>query len=76
MTVEQGGLDSWKEHKVFLDLGGDDGFVDNEDGVVALKLIDADARGIIVAQPYGENKDERHDTFYPWSSIRKIVCVG
>ena len=65
--------DCWKDSEVFLDLGGEEGFVDDECKPLPLQLTDVSDRGVVVEQKYG---GVSAPTFYPWHAISKIVKNG
>jgi len=62
--------DKWIGKDIYLDLAGDEGFIDKNGDVIGLPLKEVSDRGILVQQRY---EDTEAPTFYPWISIRRIV---
>jgi len=62
--------DKWIGKKIYLDLGEDEGFIDEKSKPVGLTLEEVSHRGILALQPH---EDIMAPTFYPWRSIRRII---
>lgn len=62
--------DRWIDQEIYLDLGGDEGYIDKDGTPIGLTLKEVSDRGILVRQRY---EDIEAPTFYPWRSIKKII---